>query len=88
MIPRILAFAVVFGVAAALDADQPAGKSPREALQPFGELIGVWNGTGRPVGSREDIQKGFWTEKMFWEWKFKGDDAWLKDTKTGASKKL
>jgi hypothetical protein len=59
-------------------ADAPkAAKPPREALQPFGDLIGSWRGTGIPTGSREEQQKGFWTENLAWEWKFKGQDAWL-----------
>lgn len=61
-----------------LSADAPGVKSPREALRPLSELIGVWNGTGTPVGSRDEVQKSFWTEKMSWEWQFKDHDAWLK----------
>ncbi len=78
MLPRILASFAFLAVAATLGADQPAQKSPREALQAFSDLIGDWKCTGTPVGSREDIQKGFWTEKMNWEWQFKDKDAWLK----------
>jgi hypothetical protein len=52
--------------------------SAREALQAFNDQIGSWKGTGTPVGSREEQQKGFWTETMTWEWQFKGDDAWIK----------
>jgi hypothetical protein len=78
MIPRIFALLAVLGALSTLDADPPAAKSPREALQPFGDLIGVWNGTGTPTGTREEVQKNFWTEKMTWEWQFKGNDAWLK----------
>jgi hypothetical protein len=55
----------------------PAGKSPREALQAFNDLIGTWRGTGTPEGSRAEKQRGFWSEKMTWTWQFKGDDAWL-----------
>jgi hypothetical protein len=59
-------------------ADAPkAGKTPREALHPFGDLIGSWRATGIPTGTREEQQKGFWTENLAWEWKFKGSDAWL-----------
>jgi hypothetical protein len=74
---RILAFATLLAIAALLDAQSPGQKSPREALQPFGDLVGPWKGTGEPKGSREDIQKGFWTEKMEWGWKFKDKDAWM-----------
>ncbi len=78
MLPRFLAAAFLFGLFATLADSQPsAQKSPREALQEFSDLIGVWNATGTPVGSREEIQKGFWTEKMDWGWKFKDKDAWI-----------
>jgi YHS domain-containing protein len=80
MLPRIFALVAYLGMASALAADQPEKqKSPREALQAFGDLIGSWNGTGTmPSGTIEDKQKNFWTEKMAWEWQFKGKDAWLK----------
>jgi YHS domain-containing protein len=79
MLPRIFAFGLLFGIAASLGADQPTTKkSPRAALREFGDLIGAWKGTGTPVGSREEVQKNFWTEKMIWEWQFKDKDAWLK----------
>jgi hypothetical protein len=80
MLPRMIAFVAVLGLAAALDATQPEtkAKSPREALQAFSDLIGDWKCTGTPVGTREEIQKNFWTEKMSWEWQFKDKDAWLK----------
>jgi hypothetical protein len=78
MLPRILIFGAFLGIVTTLDADPPAAKSSREALQAFGGLIGSWKCTGTPVGTREEVQKGFWTEKMSWEWQFKGKDAWLK----------
>lgn len=53
------------------------GGGPRAALQPFNDLIGTWRATGTPEGTPEEKQRGFWTESMSWEWKFKGDDAWL-----------
>jgi YHS domain-containing protein len=59
-------------------ADKIAKKSPKEALQVFNDLIGFWNGTGTPEGSRQEKQRGFWTESMTWEWQFKKGDAWLK----------
>ena len=80
MLVRLTAFAVIVLIGAGLSADQPPAKAktPREALQAFGDLIGVWNGTGTPVGTREEVQKNFWTEKMDWVWQFKGSDAWIK----------
>lgn len=78
MLPRIFASIVFIAFASTLAADQPAQKSPREALQAFSDLIGTWKCTGTPPGSTADKQKGFWTEKMSWEWQFKNKDAWLK----------
>jgi YHS domain-containing protein len=63
--------------AAAPAADAPAKRSARAALKPFNTLIGSWRGTGTPEGTREEKQKGFWTESLTWTWQFKGDDAWL-----------
>jgi hypothetical protein len=59
-------------------ADAPAQRSPKEALQAFNELIGSWRATGEPEGTRQEKQRGFWTESLRWRWQFKGDDAWLK----------
>ncbi|MBI3823684.1 MAG: hypothetical protein HY289_13525 [Planctomycetes bacterium] len=80
MLPRIYACFVLLATAAVLDADQADApkKSLREGLQAFSEIIGDWKCTGTPVGSKDDIQKGFWTERMSWEWQFKDKDVWLK----------
>ena len=61
-----------------LAADPPAKRKPKEALQAFNDLIGSWRATGTPEGTREERQRGFWTETLTWEWQFKGADAWLK----------
>jgi hypothetical protein len=61
-------------------ADTPAKRPAREALKPFNDLIGSWRCTGTPEGTREEKQKGFWTETLTWSWQFKGDDAWLTAT--------
>ena len=58
--------------------DRPAAKKPKEALQALNDLIGPWRATGEPEGTRQEKQKGFWTEALSWEWQFKGDDVWLK----------
>jgi YHS domain len=58
----------------------PAKLAAREALKPFNDLIGTWRGTGTPEGTREEKQRGFWTENVTWAWQFKGDDAWLTAT--------
>jgi hypothetical protein len=65
-------------VAAAPDGPEaPAKKSAKKALRAFNDLIGSWRGTGEPNGTREEKQRGFWQEKISWEWRFKGADAWL-----------
>ncbi|MCS7015370.1 MAG: YHS domain-containing protein [Gemmatales bacterium] len=59
-------------------AQEKGALSPRDALRPFNDLIGPWRATGEPAtGTLADKQKGFWSEKISWSWKFKGDDAWL-----------
>ena len=58
-----------------------AGTAPRaskDALQELNDLIGSWRGTGLPVGTRAEQEKGFWIETIHWEWQFKGNDACLK----------
>src|SRR5947209_6181504 len=77
---RILPTAPVLVLAALLaptapSADNPSGRSPREALQPFNDLIGSWKGTGVPAGPGG--RNRFWTETLRWGWRFKGPDAWL-----------
>jgi hypothetical protein len=59
-------------------ADEPVRRSPKEALQAFNDLIGSWRAVGEPEGTRQEKQRGFWTESLRWRWQFKGDDAWLK----------
>jgi len=59
-------------------AEAPVQRSPKEALQAFNDLIGSWNAAGEPEGTRQEKQRGFWTESLRWRWQFKGDDAWLK----------
>jgi hypothetical protein len=52
-------------------------RTPKEALQIFNELIGVWKGTAQPAGSLEDQRNNFWIEKIDWQWQFKGTDSRL-----------
>jgi hypothetical protein len=56
----------------------PARRTPREGLKQLNVLIGSWRGTGQPEGSLREKQRGFWTETILWEWRFKGNDAWLR----------
>jgi hypothetical protein len=58
--------------------DKASRQTPRQALRAFNDLIGSWRGIGTPEGTREEKQRGFWTETLTWEWQFKGEDAWLK----------
>jgi len=67
------ALLLVLPAQAALLADGPTKRTPREALQAFNGLIGKWRGTGQPQGKKND----FWVEKQDWGWKFKDKDAWL-----------
>jgi hypothetical protein len=71
---RLVAAALLAAAAPALAAE----RSAKEALQPFNHLIGSWRGTGEPEGSRQEKQRGFWTEAHAWAWQFKGGDAWLR----------
>jgi hypothetical protein len=81
MMQKAIGLAVLLGLAlAASAADPPAKRSAREALKPFNDLIGSWRCTGTPEGTREQKQKGFWTESAAWSWQFKGGDAWLTTT--------
>ncbi|HWG45427.1 MAG TPA: YHS domain-containing protein [Gemmataceae bacterium] len=60
-------------------ADAPVRQSPKKALQALNDLIGAWRGTGEPkTGTREEQRRGFWQEKIIWEWQFKGDDVYLR----------
>ena len=56
----------------------PAKKAPREALRAFQSLIGSWKGTGLPSGTREERDRGMWQEKIGWQWRFEGKEAWLR----------
>ena len=49
----------------------------RQALQPLNLLVGKWNASGSPEGTREEKQKGHWTETVDVAWKFKADDIHL-----------
>ena len=55
-------------------------KSGKEALQPLQALVGTWKATGTPEGTREEKQKGFWSEGIACAWQFKGPDVFLQFT--------
>jgi hypothetical protein len=80
-----LAGALVVGtlLSSLTSADPPATRNAREALQGFNAFIGSWQGTGTPAGTRAEQQRGFWTEKIAWQWQFKDQDAWLSVAFTG-----
>ncbi len=63
-LPLLMLFAAV------VRGDEPAKLDPREALKPFQGLVAPWKGTGVPEGTREEKQKGFWTELVSWQWQF------------------
>jgi len=63
------------------DCDTPKTIKPKDALQPFNVLVGSWRGNGVPdSGTKEERLANAWNETIAWEWKFKGDDAWLELT--------
>jgi hypothetical protein len=80
MLRALVLLVALCGLARA-DAPKPA-PSAKDALQPFNVLVGSWKGSGTPEGTREEKFAGQWEETVAWEWKFKGQDAWLEVTFT------
>lgn len=74
----VMLFLLLVGVQAGLAADQPAGRTAREALKPFNQLIGAWRALGVPEGKQQEKLKNTWEETIHWEWQFKDGEAWLK----------
>jgi hypothetical protein len=73
---RAAALAAIIGlIPAVLDAE--SGKSAREALKPFNDLIGTWKAVGEPEGTPAEKQRGFWRETVSFVWRFQGDDVWI-----------
>jgi YHS domain-containing protein len=60
-----------------LMADPTAPSVEKAALQKAQRLVGTWKATGYPDGTREERQKGFWTETITWAWQFQKQDTWL-----------
>jgi len=52
-------------------------KAVKEALQALGEFIGEWKGNGGPDKPKLSPRDPSWSEQINWNWRFKGDDAWL-----------
>jgi hypothetical protein len=73
----LLAAVAVLVLVSGLGAGDPPTPGPREALQPFNNLIGSWKGTAKPSGTKAEQDRDFWIEKIAWEWQFKDKDAWL-----------
>lgn len=71
---RLSIVAVLF---AALVAYAEEKRDLRKELQPFNSFIAPWKGTGIPDGTREEKDKGFWTEMVTWQWQFEKGDIWL-----------
>jgi hypothetical protein len=70
---RVAALLVLaIGIGGASGADPPR-RTPREALQAFNDLVGSWRITGEPAGQPRE----FWQEKVAWQWRFQGKEAWL-----------
>lgn len=77
MMRMLLLAGVIVVLGGALHAGS-AKPTAKEALQGFNDLIGSWKGTGTPQGTREEKEKGWWQERISWQWQFKGKDAWLR----------
>ncbi|MGL6073385.1 MAG: hypothetical protein ACRC8S_04380 [Fimbriiglobus sp.] len=58
-----------------LPADAAPVKTPRDALQQLQSLIGTWKANGSPEGTREQKEKGLWSERIEAVWKFDKDDV-------------
>ena len=58
--------------------NKTTAQKPADALRALNDLIGSWRASGTPEGTREEKQRGFWTETISWTWQFKGDDVALK----------
>jgi hypothetical protein len=75
---RLLAMALVIGVSGvmALAADKSDKAKVMEGLRELDEFIGGWKGSGSTKAAPKPTDP-FWSEKMDWSWRFKGDDVWL-----------
>jgi len=56
---------------------RPTENPAKEALQALQEFIGQWKASGGPDKPRPSPSDPIWSESISWNWRFKGDDAWL-----------
>jgi hypothetical protein len=80
---RLLALgltAALLGASATYLLEAAPSKEQKEQKEKLRELsdvfIGGWKGSGA-TKEQPKAKDPFWTEKVTWNWKFKGDDAWL-----------
>lgn len=69
--------------ALAADPAPTTSVAPREALAPFGPLIGSWRGSGLPEGGPEAKTKGLWTETISVAWQFGKETSIRLDIESG-----
>ena len=74
---HILSLAVIALLLGSVALFAQADDNPtKEKLQELQEFIGTWEANGGPDGKKGSL-KGNWKETINWNWRFKGDDAWL-----------
>jgi len=79
---RLLGLGLSLGVATlvvhVLFAAAPTDRDKtKEALSALQEFIGDWKGNGGPDKVKPAATDPIWSEKISWNWRFKGDDVWL-----------
>ncbi|MFO0881165.1 MAG: hypothetical protein U0840_27900 [Gemmataceae bacterium] len=78
---RLLALGLTIGLLV-LTSGLPAAPTPREqakvkeALRELQDFIGGWKGSGSKK-LNPSPRDTFWPETVKWNWRFKGDEAWL-----------
>jgi YHS domain-containing protein len=77
---HILALGLALGVLAVsartTEAAPAPSKAQKKALQQLQAFVGGWKGSGG-TKLRPGPRDPFWSEKVMWSWKFKGDDCWM-----------
>lgn len=79
-----LALGLALGIllAASRTEAAPDAKAQKKALQKLQAFVGGWKGSGG-TKLRPGPRDPFWSEKVMWGWKFKGDDCWMTVTFEG-----